>query len=443
MININEYVNSIKDKRICVIGIGISNEPLIRLLAFAGCNVTACDSRGIESLGVKALELLNIGVKLKLGEDYLENLDYDIIFRTPGLMPFNIHPVNSTCIVTSEMQLFFDICPCKTIAVTGSDGKTTTTTIIAELLKKAGYNVHLGGNIGKPLLCETPMMKKEDICVVELSSFQLHSMVCSPDIAVITNISPNHLDKHKDFEDYINSKFNIYVNQKPDSQLVLNADDAILSKLPGTSWFSAEKETGGSYLSGTSIYRNGKYLMDSSEIRIPGLHNVYNYLAAFTAVSGLVSDDICMETARNFGGVEHRLESFLIRNGITFINDSIASSPARTIAGLKAVKTKPIVIVGGYDKKLPFDELGPALHEHAKKVIVTGQTAGKIIEAIAAAGGADSERIDDFDSAVLKAASIAEEGDIVMLSPACASFDCFKNFEKRGEHFKKLIMELQ
>ena len=443
MISINEYVNSIKEKRICVIGIGISNEPLIRLLAFAGCNVTACDSRGIESLGMKALELLNIGVKLKLGPDYLDNLDFDIIFRTPGLMPFNIHPVNEDCIITSEMQLFFDTCPCKIIAVTGSDGKTTTTTIIAELLKKSGFNVHLGGNIGKPLLCETPMMKKEDICVVELSSFQLHSMVCAPDIAVITNISPNHLDKHKDFEDYINAKYNIYVNQKPGASLVLNADDAILSKLPGTSWFSTEKETDGAYLSGTSIYRNGKYLMDSGDIKIPGLHNVYNYLAAFAALSGLVDDATCAEVARNFGGVEHRLESFLVKNGVTFINDSIASSPARTIAGLKAMKTKPIVIVGGYDKQLPFDELGLALHELSKKVIVTGQTAEKIISAIERAGGADYERIDDFDSAALKAAEIAEEGDIVMLSPACASFDSFKNFEQRGEQFKKLIMELK
>ena len=229
---LSEYVNSIKNKRIGVIGIGISNVPLIRLLAFSGCDVTACDARTMDKLGMDALNLITMGVKLRLGSGYLDNLDFDIIFRTPGLMPFDSHlkaAEEKGSIITSEMEVFFSVCPCRTIAITGSDGKTTTSTIIAMLLKEAGYAVHLGGNIGHPLLCDAPMMKKEDIAVLELSSFQLHSMKCRPDVSVITNISSNHLDRHGTFEDYVEAKKSIFRGQTADDVLVLNADDSLVS----------------------------------------------------------------------------------------------------------------------------------------------------------------------------------------------------------------------
>ena len=457
---LSEYINTIRDKKIAVIGIGISNEPLIRLLAFEGCNVTACDKRDFEKLGAKALELISMGVKLKLGETYLDDLDYDIIFRTPGLMPFDEHLASAKekgSIITSEMELFFALCPCPIFAVTGSDGKTTTTTIISELLKKAGYNIHLGGNIGKPLLCELPFFKKDDIAVLELSSFQLHSMPCRPNVAVITNISPNHLDKHKDYQDYIDAKKSIYLNQHEDDLLVLNLDDEhtpefLSSAKSRVKFFSFDSapENGTFYDEG-NIYRihNGEkaFLMNAGDILIPGDHNIKNYLAAFAATEGYVSDDICISTAKSFAGVEHRLETVRVLNGVRYINDSIGSSPSRTIAGLHALKTKPIIIVGGYDKKIPFDTLGDELCKGAKKVIFTGATADKIKEAVLNSAlypesGLLLESVPDFKEAVLAASASAHDGDIVLLSPACASFDHFANFEERGNYFKNIVMEL-
>ncbi len=458
---LNEYVNSIKDKRIAVIGYGVSNAPLIKLLLCCGCKVTVCDRRSMADMGMEALELINKGATLKLGESYLEGLNHDIIFRTPGLMPFDEHLVKAQqqgSVVTSEMEVFFSLCPCRIIAITGSDGKTTTSTIIAELLKAAGYRVHLGGNIGHPLLCETPDIKSDDIAVLELSSFQLHSMRCKPDVAVITNISPNHLDKHLDYQDYIDSKSSIFIEQGAQDKLVLKLDDEqseyykaqAKSKL---SWFSNTHIVEDGYCCiGEEIVRvrDGQHhaIMNKSLIKLPGEHNVLNYLAAFTAVDGLVSDDVCRQVAMEFGGVEHRLELVRELRGVKFINDSIGTSPTRTSAGLHALKTKPIVICGGYDKHIPFDTLGDELCQLARAAFLTGDTALKIRDAI---NGSDYYKqsnieifiVEDFDSCIKAAAEYAHEGDIVLFSPACASFDKFKNFAERGKHFKKLIMELK
>lgn len=360
--------------------------------------------------------------------------------------------------ITSEMEVFFALCPCRTIAITGSDGKTTTSTIIAELLKHAGYTVHLGGNIGKPLLCDIPEIKPDDIAVLELSSFQLHSMKCKPNVAVITNISPNHLDKHKDYQDYIDAKRCIYSAQDAGDRLVLNFDDEHTpyyeqSAKSTVSYFS-DKSTveNGVMLSGTEICRvhegQREPIMSVDEIKLPGEHNVLNYLAAFAATDGLVSNEDCREVAVHFAGVEHRLEQVRVLRGVTYINDSIGTSPTRTAAGLHAMKVKPIVIAGGYDKHIPFDSLGDDLCRLAKEVILTGATAEKIRAAIVGSKYyADSslrfEMIDDFDDAVHTASAHAVEGDIVLLSPACAAFDKFKNFAERGKHFKKIVMELE
>lgn len=458
---LNDYILSIKDKRIAVIGLGVSNTPLIRLLLSYGCDVTACDARTLEKMGEEAFELIRLGAKLKLGERYLEGLDHDIIFRTPGLMPFDEHLVKAAqggSLITSEMEVFLSLCPCKVFAITGSDGKTTTSSIIAELLMAAGYNVHLGGNIGHPLLCDTPIIHENDMVVVELSSFQLHSMKCRPNVALITNISPNHLDKHKDYQDYIDSKMAIFLEQHEGDRLVLNLDDGMSDYYKSNSrgdvrWFSDKIEpSSGCVLEDGSIYRviDGEktVIMRADEIKLPGHHNVLNYLAAFTAVEGYVSDDICRQVAMSFAGVEHRLEQVRVLRGVTYINDSIGTSPTRTLAGLKAMKTKPIVIAGGYDKKIPFDSLGDALCKYAKRVFLTGATAEKIREAVLnsayyADSGIELEIIDDFDEAVFAASRAAVDGDIVLLSPACAAFDKFKNFAERGRHFKKLVMELE
>ena len=458
---LEEYVASLQGKRICVIGIGVSNEPLVRLLLEAGCDVTACDKRTEEEMGEEAQKLRKSGAKLILGADYLEHLDHDVIFRTPGLMPFDSHLEAAKAkgsIITSEMEVFFQLCPCRVIAVTGSDGKTTTTTIISELLKEAGYTVHLGGNIGKPLLCDVPKMQAEDIAVLELSSFQLHSMQCRPCVSVITNISPNHLDKHKDYRDYIDAKKSIYKMQSESDVLVLNADDELTGEFAAESksqkrYFSVKKMPDkGLYFDGVTIFRvrhrNGQALMKASDILLPGLHNIMNYMAAFAATEDLVSDDVCRRVAENFKGVEHRLETVRVLHGVKYINDSIGTSPTRTIAGLHALKTKPIIIVGGYDKHIPFDGLGDELNLNAKAVIATGDTGEKILEAVRASqnyaeGKVPLAYIDSFDEAVHTASGMAEEGDIVLLSPACAAFDRFKNFAERGRHFKQLVEEMQ
>ena len=458
---LNEYVNSIKDKRIAVIGVGVSNTPLINLLLSCGCNVTVCDKRSLGEMGMEALDLINRGAKLKLGEDYLEGLDHDIIFRTPGLMPFDPHLEAAKArgsLITSEMEVFFALCPCKTIAVTGSDGKTTTTTIISELLKAAGYRVHLGGNIGHPLLCEIPETVADDIAVLELSSFQLHSMYCKPNVAVVTNISPNHLDKHKDYQDYIDAKRAEFEHQNENDKLILNFDDehsayyAHFAHAP-VSYFSDKNRVDRGVIceNGLILRVNGaeqQEIMGADEIKLPGEHNLLNYLAAFAAVEGLVSNEICRQVAMTFAGVEHRLEQVRVLNGVTYINDSIGTSPTRTSAGLHALKVKPIVIAGGYDKHIPFDGLGDELCKFAKRVFLTGDTAESIHKAIVnspfyAESGLEVQLIDDFKEAVLAASASAEPGDIVLLSPACAAFDRFKNFAERGRYFKEIVMELK
>ncbi len=458
---LQQYVDSIRDKRIAVLGIGVSNTPLIELLCRNGCDVTACDKRSMEQMGEEGERLLSLGARLKLGEDYLENLDQDLIFRTPGLMPFDEHleaARQKGSIVTSEMEVFLSLCPCPVFAVTGSDGKTTTTTIISELLKAAGYTVHLGGNIGHPLLCETPEIRETDVAVLELSSFQLHSMYCRPDVAVITNVSPNHLDKHKDYQDYIDAKRAIYANQKPESKLVLNLDDEhsdyYRQTAPCQVWYFSDHAAPvrGTVCDDGVLYRlegeTRTAIMRADEIRLPGLHNLLNYLAAFEAVRGWVPDAICRKVAMEFGGVAHRLEHVRTLRGVTYINDSIGTSPTRTIAGLRAMKVKPIILCGGYDKHIPFHTLGDALCQMAKRVILTGATAPKILDAIKqSAYYPDSpleiEFAEDIARSVRLAAEAAEEGDIVLLSPACASFDAFKNFEERGNYFKELVMELE
>ncbi|MGN0981873.1 MAG: UDP-N-acetylmuramoyl-L-alanine--D-glutamate ligase [Candidatus Limivicinus sp.] len=458
---LNEYVESIKYKRIAVIGIGVSNEPLIELLLNKGCHVTACDKRSIEEMGEEGRKLEAMGAELKLGEDYLEGLDQDIIFRTPGLMPFDPHLEAAKArgsLVTSEMEVFMSLCPCPMIAVTGSDGKTTTTTIISELLKAAGYQVHLGGNIGHPLLCETGEIGEKDVTVLELSSFQLHSMHCCPDVAVITNLSPNHLDKHKDFQDYIDAKRAVFEQQTEAHRLVLNRDDshseyyASYAKAP-ISYFSDKGAVkNGAICEDGIIYRvvdgQRRPVMAARDIKLPGEHNLLNYLAAFAATEGWVSDQVCAQVAQSFAGVEHRLEQVRVLHGVTYINDSIGTSPTRTSAGLHALKTKPIVIAGGYDKHLPFDGLGDELCLLSKRVFLTGDTAQRIKEAIFsskyyAQSQLEVTVIDDFRETVLAAAASAVEGDIVLLSPACAAFDKFKNFMERGKTFKKIVMELE
>ena len=447
-----EYFSSLKDKKIAVLGLGVSNRPLVRLLLEFGCDVTGCDRTEREKVDDEVLELEQQGCKLCLGEGYLDGLQADVVFRTPGMHPGNPALValrEQGAEITSEMEVFFAVCPCKILAVTGSDGKTTTTTLISEMLKAEGKTVWLGGNIGTPLLPLVRQMHKDDYAVVELSSFQLMDMTRSPSIAVVTNLSPNHLDVHKDMDEYVEAKKNIFRFQNAAGKLILNADNALTAAMTGngvTKFFSRQGSANACVTDGT-ILRDGQPVLHTADIVIPGVHNIENYMAAILAVEGLVSDDTIRRVASTFGGVEHRIELVRMKDGVRFYNDSIASSPSRTIAGLHSFSEKVILIAGGYDKHIPFDVLGPEVCKHVKKLYLNGATAEKIrasVENTPEYRPGYPEIVDcgDFASAVHAAAADASSGDVVLMSPACAAFDQFKNFMVRGNFYKKLVMEL-
>ena len=448
-----DYFSSLKDKRIAVLGLGVSNRPLVRLLLEFGCRVTGCDRTPREKLDEEVLELEKLGATLSVGEGYLDNVEADVLFRTPGMHPGNpaIQALRQRgAKVTSEMEVFFEVCPCNLIAVTGSDGKTTTTTLVSEMLKASGKTVWLGGNIGTPLLPKCRQMKKDDFAVVELSSFQLMDMERSPQRALITNLAPNHLDIHKDMQEYVDAKKNIFRFQGADGILVLNADNAITAQFRGngeTRFFSRKERTNCVWEENGVIYRRGEKLLESKEILIPGTHNIENYMAAIALVEGLATDDAVRQVARTFGGVEHRIELVRVKDGVRFYNDSIASSPSRTIAGLRSFPEKVILIAGGYDKHIPYDVLGPEICAHVKKLFLGGATGPKIRAAVENApeyrpGMLEIVDCGDFTKATLAAVRAAEPGDVVLMSPASAAFDQFKNFMVRGQYFKKLVKEL-
>ena len=445
------YFNSLQGKKIAVLGLGVSNRPLVRLLLEFGCDVTGCDKTPREKLDEEVLLLEREGCRLRVGGGYLDGVEADVVFRTPGMHPGNpaIEALRRRgAEITSEMEVFFEVAPCFIVAVTGSDGKTTTTTLIAEMLKAEGKTVWLGGNIGTPLLPLCRQMKPEDYAVVELSSFQLMDMKRSPQRAVVTNLAPNHLDVHRDMEEYVQAKKNIFRFQNPGDLLVLNADNAITASFTGrgeTHFFSRKDRTNCVWEENGVIYRRGEKVLASEEILIPGTHNVENYMAAIAAVDGLVRDETIRQVARNFGGVEHRIELVRVKDGVKFYNDSIASSPSRTIAGLRSFTQKVILIAGGYDKHIPYDVLGPEICAHVSKLFLCGATAGKIRSAVEQAEGTEKPEITDcgdFENAVRTAAAAAKGGDIVLMSPASASFDQFKNFMVRGECFKRIVKEL-
>ena len=453
---LKEYIESIKDKSVSVIGIGVSNTPLIRLLAENGVKVTAFDKKSREQLGALASDLENLGVKLTLGPDYLSEVTGDIIFRTPGLrpdVPALLRARERGAEITSEMEVFLSLCPCMTIGVTGSDGKTTTTTIISELLKKSGRRVFTGGNIGTPLLDRTDEMTASDVCVLELSSFQLLTMNKSTDISVLTNLAPNHLDVHKDMDEYIRAKENIFVHGGEGSLLAANMDNDIAflcsRKAPGgLRYFSRRYKRAFAFCDQKGgIFLNGSFLMNAGDIRLPGVHNIENYMAAFCALYGLVSPEDMVQVAKEFGGVEHRLELVRTLNGVKYYNDSIGTSPSRTIAGLNSFDRKVILIAGGYDKHIPFEPLGPEVIKHVKALYLCGATEEKIYQAVVNTEGYSSERLPiyfypDYPSMLKDIKERASCGDIVLFSPACAAFDRFPNFMKRGEYFKELVMGL-
>ena len=466
--------NRIKNSRCAVLGFGVSNIPLVEVLLRCGNEITVHDKKDIEKLGRKAKEFESHGVKFVTGENYLDKIDADIIFRSPGIRSDYEgikNAVANGAELTSEMELFLELTPAYILGVTGSDGKTTTTTIAYKLLEKEFENtehkVYVGGNIGTPLLAKVGEMTEKDICVLELSSFQLFTCKKAIDRAVITNLSPNHLDWHKDMTEYVEAKTNIY--KYGATNLTLNGNNALSQQLMvddgiKLSLFSAdysyedivekykdkpdERSESAMFIHDGHIYRyyNNHILkiLKLDSILLPGRHNIENYMAAISLTWGLVSEPTIKYIAKTFVGVEHRLELVRELDGVIYINSSIDSSPSRTAAALSALPVKPIVICGGYDKNIPFEPLADALNERAKAVVLTGDTAERINAVLKSSNSQiDIYLESDFKKAVEKARSIAKKYDIVLLSPACASFDAFDNFMQRGNRFKEIVNEFK
>jgi len=453
---LDNYLNTLKGKSITVIGAGISNKPLIEVLLSANIELTICDKQTRDELGEAAGYYEKSGARLELGKSYLDDINADVIFRTPGIMPWKqeiSRAIANGTKLTSEMETFFSICPCKIIGITGSDGKTTTTSIIGQLLKNAGKTAHVGGNIGVPLLTKVDTIKPDDTVVLELSSFQLISMRQSPQIAVVTNLSPNHLDVHKDMDEYINSKRNIVAYQDKSDKAVLNYDNdytrnyAEATRAEVVFFSRKEKPETGFYLYDNVIYEaiggQANEVLDINNIKLPGLHNVENYMAALAAVRGMVNSEAISKTAREFNGVAHRIEFVREFNGVKYYNDSIATTPTRAIAALNSFENKVILITGGKGKGLSYDEFAKAVALRTKAIILFGAEAEMIQSAIHNTEEYNNEIpllvCSELSSAVASATEFAQAGDTVLFSPACTSFDQYRNFEKRGEHFKEIV----
>ncbi len=473
-----EFLQKIKGVRCGVVGIGISNLPLIDFLCRAGACVCARDKKSTEELGEVAQSLTERGITLKLGKDYLDGLDEAVIFRSPGIRP-DIPEFSAArergSVLTSEMELFMELCPARIFGVTGSDGKTTTTTLLSLILKETlkdapNRTVYVGGNIGAPLLPYVSEMTADDLVVLELSSFQLQTMKRSPAVSVITNLSPNHLNWHTDMSEYVHAKANIFAPVDCVS-LTVNADNEESLRLLSEydrgarriTYFSSTKQEISDFpplCDGDAAmlvkdgyvmrYQDGtrETLLNVQDILLPGRHNLENYMAAIAAASawGKLSPEAIRAVATSFTGVKHRLERVRVHKGVSYYNSSIDTTPTRTLAALSALNRECIVICGGYDKHLSFEPLADALATHAKAVVLTGATAQKIRVALLEKEEFASGKIPVFEehlfeNAVKRAQALAKDGDAVLLSPACASFDAFKNFEERGEAFRNIVAQ--
>ncbi len=482
---LEEYKKYLNGKTASVIGIGISNIPLIDFLLSNGVKVTARDKKSIEKLSenpkLDLQRLKSLGVNFVCGEDYLDNINEEIVFKSPGVRfdkPEIMAAYENGAVITSEMEAFISLCPSKIIAVTGSNGKTTTTSVVAKILENAGKKVWLGGNIGKPLLSEIEKISPDDFTVLELSSFQLHTInrfenkglpfakISFPDVGIITNVSPNHLDWHTDMEEYATAKRAVFTHMKKGGVLVTNrisdeytkrfakeAQDCGINVRTFSVYDAPEKLAENAYFDNKTceIFVGAQQKMNKSDIILPGLHNVENYMAAMLATLDFVDTKDVVETAKTFPGVAHRMELVAEKNGIRYYNGSIDSSPSRTVAALSCFGDeydgRINIILGGYDKNIPFDELAEPVCKRRIKAFVTGATTDKIIKAISESKYYDAEnawliKCENFECAVRRACAAALPGEIVLLSPACASFDEFDNFEKRGEKFRQMVKEI-
>ena len=458
-----EELNSfLKNRKVAIIGLGVSNLPLIDYLHKYRANVTVFDNRVIEDIPKETIKkITDYAMDFSFGPNNLSKLKgFDLIFRSPSCLPTKkelVEEAKKGAIVTTEIELLMKLCPGKVIGVTGSDGKTTTTTLIYEILKNCGYNCYLGGNIGMPLFTKLSEMKPDDIIVLELSSFQLMGMEISPDIAVITNITPNHLNVHSSYEEYIDAKKNIFKYQDENGILVLNYDNPVTKNLSkeanGKSiYFSSKyKLDDGIIVDGDIIKEcNDKlrrHILNTNQVNLRGMHNYENICAAIAATKSLVDIEDAVKIVKTFNGVQHRLEFIREIDGVRWYNDSIGTSPTRTIAGLNSFDEKIVLIAGGYDKGFDYMQIAKPILDNVSKLILIGDTATKIFDSVKQESENQNKDIpiymcEKFEDIVITAKKVAKPGEIVLFSPASASFDMFKNFEERGNKFKELVNNL-
>lgn len=463
---LTEFNNYLRGRKVAVIGLGVSNIPLIDYLHDLKSEVTFFDARQIDEIDKKIIDkIVDYGMNFSFGKGYLEKLiGFDIIFRSPSCLPIIPELVKEAergAIITTEIEMVIELCPCLVIGITGSDGKTTTTTLISEILKEDGHTCFLGGNIGTPLFTKINEMQPEDIVVLELSSFQLMNMKISPQISVITNITPNHLNIHTDMQEYVESKKNIFKYQDKDGLVILNYDNEITRKCaneaPGkVVFFSSKDKNVNGYLvdiddGKIKVSEKGirKHVFDTKNMKLRGIHNFENASCAIIATKKLVKKESIDKVLSEFKGVEHRLELVKeTKNRIKWYNDSVSSSPTRTIAGLNAFSFKNIILIaGGYDKNLEYNVLAKPILDNCKALILLGQTSEKIEKAVLKEQKRYKKdlkiyKCKSLNQAVQIANEIAIKGDIVLFSPASASFDMFKNFAERGEIFKQYVKEI-
>ena len=455
----NEYL---KDRKVAIIGLGVSNLPLLKYMNEKQAKVTVFDEKEKQDVPRKLLEKLDkYKANAFFGKNCFENLKgFDIIFRSPSCLPTRKELVlekQRGAIITSEIEMLMKLAPCKIIGVTGSDGKTTTTSLIYSILKKAGYDTYLGGNIGIPLFTKLGEITKKSILVLELSSFQLMEMEVSPNISVITNITPNHLNIHKDYNEYIEAKKTIFKYQNENDYLILNYDNEITRNCKKQAnskviYFSSKEKLEDGFIVDNGIIKEcedgiRKHILDTKDVLLRGKHNFENIATALAATKTLVDQDIAIDAVKEFKAVEHRLEFVREIDGVKWYNDSVSSSPTRTIAGLNSFDEDIVLIAGGYDKNLDYTPLAKPILKKVKKLILLGATAGKIFEAVKREEEKEGKNIDIYmcdtlEETVNLAKKHAKKGEIVLFSPASASFDMFKNFADRGNKFKNLVNNL-
>ena len=459
---LEEFNNYLKDRKVAVIGLGVSNIPLLDYLYEKKANVTVFDQRNIDDIPKDIMNKISkYSIDFSFGTHYLEKLEnFDIIFRSPSCLPTVPELVKEKqrgAIVTTEIEMLMEMCPSTVIGITGSEGKTTTTTLVYEILKAGGYNCYLGGNIGIPLFTKLDEMKPEDMVILEMSSFQLMNMKISPKIAAITNITPNHLNVHKDYEEYINAKKAIFKSQNEDGKLVLNFDNEIVKECskeaPGkVLFFSSKTKLENGYIVDGNVIKKcedkiRKHILNTKEIKLRGMHNYENICVALAITEELVNQDIAIEVIKNFAGVPHRIELVKTIDDVKWYNDSASTSPSRLISGLNAFNETIILIAGGADKNLDYSPVGKPILSKVRKLLLIGQTAEKIYKAVENASKEEQKTIDiekckTLEETVKLARKYARPGEVVLFSPASTSFDMFKDMYDRGNQFKELVNNL-